>query len=94
MVKLSVLVTFYNQEEYVDRAMNGIFSQKTNFDYEIIIGDDGSSDGTHRKIEEWQEKYPGKIRLVVQPREPGKKYLSGERASNNRLSLLKYITGT
>lgn len=94
MVKLSILVTFYNQEEYVDRAMNSIFSQKTNFDYEIIIGDDGSSDGTHRKIEEWQEKYPGKIRLVVQPREPGKKYLSGERASNNRLSLLKYITGT
>lgn len=45
MVKLSILVTFYNQEEYVDRAMNSIFSQKTNFDYEIIIGDDGSSDG-------------------------------------------------
>lgn len=92
MIKLSVLVTFYNQEQYVDRTLKSIFDQKVNFEYEVIVGDDGSSDGTIKKIEEWQKKYPGKIEVYIQPRED-RKYLSGERASCNRISLLKHVKG-
>ena len=34
-MKLSVLVTFFNQKEYIKDALDSIVNQKTNFDYEI-----------------------------------------------------------
>ena len=55
--KISVLVTFYNQEMYVDKALTSIFDQKTDFDFKVIIGDDGSTDGTVGRIKKWMEKY-------------------------------------
>ena len=45
-MKVSVLVTFYNQEDYVDEALQSVFDQKCDFDFEVLIGDDGSTDGT------------------------------------------------
>ena len=92
MVTVSILVTFYNQEQYVDRTMQSIFDQKTDFPFEVLAGDDGSTDGTMEKLRAWQEKYPDVIRIFVQPRED-RKYLSGERAAGNRLSLLKQVQG-
>ena len=91
-IKLSVLVTFYNQEDYVDRAFDSIFRQKVSFPFEVLVGDDGSSDGTIDKVKEWQKRFPDIIRIYIQPRE-NRKYLSGERASGNRLSLLEHING-
>lgn len=88
--RVSVLVTFYNQEKYVDRALESIIDQKTDFGVKILVGDDGSSDGTCDKVREWIKKFPEKIELYVMPREPGK-YVSGFRASRNRLNLLDYV---
>lgn len=91
-IKLSVLVTFYNQEDFVDRAFDSIFRQKVGFQFEVLVGDDGSSDGTIDKVKVWQKKYPDVISIYIQPRE-NRKYLSGERASGNRLSLLEHVHG-
>ncbi len=41
-MKLSVLVTFCNQKEYIKDALDSIVNQKTNFDYEILVGLDGN----------------------------------------------------
>ena len=90
--KVSVLVTFYNQEKYVDKALNSVFSQNTNFDYDVLIGDDGSSDRTLEIINQWISRYPDKIRLFQMERLE-KKYPTGFRASQNRLYLLKHVTG-
>lgn len=87
--KISVLVTFYNQENYVDKALSSIFSQKTNFGFCVIIGDDGSSDGTIGKIDNWKEKYPD-IKVLVRDHNDGCT-IGGFRASRNRLSLLKQV---
>lgn len=87
--KISILVTFYNQEKYVDKALNSIFGQKTNFKYKVIIGDDGSSDGTISAIEKWKKKYP-EIELLVRDRNDGCN-IGGFRASRNRLSLLRRV---
>ena len=57
-MKVSVLVTFYNQEDYVDEALQSVFDQKCDFDFEVLIGDDGSTDGTMAKLQEWKQKYP------------------------------------
>lgn len=89
--KISVLITFYNQEKYVDQAIESVLKQSINVPYKIIIGDDGSSDRTIEKVEAWVEKYPDQIELLIQPRENDKKYIAGCRASRNRLALLKQV---
>ena len=90
--KVSVLVTFYNQEKYVDKALQSIFMQKTNFDYQVLVGDDGSSDNTCGLVGKWLEKYPDRIELHVMDRGTDK-YIPGFRASRNRLNLLRYVKG-
>lgn len=87
--KISVLVTFYNQEMYVDKALTSIFDQKTDFDFKVIIGDDGSTDGTVGRIKKWMEKYP-EIELNVRDHNDGCT-IGGFRASRNRLDLLKRV---
>ena len=42
-VKVSVLMLAYNQQQYVDEAIRSVVLQEADFDYELIIGDDGSS---------------------------------------------------
>lgn len=88
--KVSILVTFYNQEQYVEKAMNSIFSQKTDFCFKVIVGDDGSTDKTREKVREWIEKYPEQVEMHVMDRGEGP-YLGGFRASQNRLNLLKHV---
>lgn len=89
--KISVLITFFNQEKYVDQAMESVLNQSINVPYKIIVGDDGSSDHTVEKVEGWMEKFPNQIELIVQSRENEGKYIAGCRASRNRLSLLKHV---
>lgn len=88
--KISVLITFYNQERYVDQAIKSVIEQKTTFRFKIIIGDDGSDDGTLNKIANWKSNYPDIIEYIVQKREK-KKYPVGLRSSRNRLSILKMV---
>ena len=89
--KLDVLITFYNQEQYVDIALKSVFDQKCNFDFRVLIGDDGSNDNTIINIEKWMEKYPEKIFVFRMDRDAGKKYIGGFRASQNRLNLLHQV---
>lgn len=97
MLKLSVLVVFYNQAQYVDQALKSVLMQKVNFDYEILIGDDGSDDGTMEKLETWRNHYPDRIKIFQQPREPEMRPPSPlqarRRGSLNRLRLLKEARG-
>lgn len=89
--KISVLITYYNQEQYVDECLASVFNQVTDFDFKIIVGDDGSTDNTIYKVKEWEKKYPGRISLITQPRVVNKKYIGGSRASRNRIALMKQI---
>lgn len=87
---ISVLITFYNKEQYVDRAIESVINQKTSFDFKIIVGDDGSTDNTRDYVNRWIEKYPGKIELYVMTRDEGKQ-IPGFRASKNRLNILNKV---
>lgn len=91
-IRLSVLVTFYNQEKYVDKAIKSILDQKVDFEYEILVGDDGSEDSTQEKVKEWIKKYPSMIRMYIMERDD-KKTIPGYRASRNRINLLKHVKG-
>ena len=63
--RVSVLVTFYNQEKYVDLALNSIVNQKTDFGIKVLIGDDGSTDKTRDIVVKWIDRYPGMIELCM-----------------------------
>lgn len=48
--KVSVCVITYNQQDYIEQCLNGIISQKTDFEFEIVIGEDCSTDNTAKLI--------------------------------------------
>ena len=60
---VSVCIITYNHEKYIDTALNSVLKQKTNFNYEIVIGEDVSVDNTRRKCIEYQ-KNNNLIRLL------------------------------
>lgn len=92
-MKVSFLVTYYNQREYVKQSMDSILAIDKPCDWEILVGDDGSSDGTIEEVNRYIEQYPDNIKLYVMPRESEKKYDSVRRASANRLNILEKCTG-
>lgn len=92
-IMVTVMVTFYNQKQYIFDSLNAIFNQKTNFKYEVICGDDGSSDGTYEELLLWQKKYSNMCKVLQMPREQGKNYEPIVRVSNNRHNLLKHAEG-
>ncbi|GAM08919.1 putative protein [Geobacter sp. OR-1] len=67
-MKVSVCVTTYNNDKYIAQAVESILDQKTTFDFEIIIGEDDSSDNTREIVKQYQSKYPGIIRVLLNDR--------------------------
>ncbi|MEQ9544771.1 MAG: glycosyltransferase [Marinobacter sp.] len=63
---VSVCCITYNHGEYIEDALNGILSQKTDFPFEILINDDASTDETSEILRKYEEKYPRIIKLICQ----------------------------
>jgi len=63
-IKVSVCIFVYNLEKYIAQAIESVLMQKTNFRYEIIIGEDKSTDHTLDICTTYQKTYPDKIRLL------------------------------
>jgi glycosyltransferase involved in cell wall biosynthesis len=67
-MKVSVLMTAYNQQAYISQAINSILMQEVAFDYELVIGEDASTDSTREIVLELQRKHPDKIRVLLRSR--------------------------
>jgi len=67
-IMVSVSLITYNHEKFIRKAIDSVLNQKVNFRFEIIIGDDCSSDGTPAILQEYQKKYPEIIQLILHPR--------------------------
>lgn len=65
-VLVSVNCITYNHEDYIADAIEGFLMQKTDFEYEILIHDDASTDGTAEIIREYEKKYPDLIKPIYQ----------------------------
>lgn len=91
---VSFLVTYYNQQEYVRRSLDGIAALHLTVPFEILVGDDGSDDGTQEEVRQYMAHHPElPITLYVMPRDPGKREKSIIRASANRINLLRHAKG-
>ncbi len=62
-IKISVLMLAYNQERYIDEAIRSVMLQETDFPFELVIGNDASTDATGERCEAWRKKYPDQIVL-------------------------------
>ena len=90
-MKLSVLVTFCNQKEYIKDAIESIINQKTNFDYEILVGLDGQDTESEKILNSYIENHPN-IKLFKCDNSK-LKTINIEKASNNRINLIKQASG-
>ncbi len=66
MKKVSVLCCVYNQDIYVAKMLDGILSQKTSFEYEVIVHDDVSTDNTREILDKYKERFGDKIKIVYE----------------------------
>jgi len=62
--KISVLMITYNHARFIRQALDSVLAQKTDFPYEVVIGDDASTDGTGAILAEYAGKFPDRIRLL------------------------------
>ena len=69
--KVSVCVVTYNQEKYIRQCLQSIVDQKTDFDFEVIVGDDCSTDGTRAIVQEFANKYPDMVKPIFHEKNIG-----------------------
>lgn len=65
-LKVSIVCDCYNHEKYIAEALDGFLMQKCNFDFEILIHDDASTDNSAKIIKEYELKYPEIIKPIYQ----------------------------
>ncbi len=64
------MVTF-NHAAYVAQAIESVLAQVTDFDVELVIGEDDSTDNTRQIVQAYQRQHPERIRLLLHPRNVG-----------------------
>jgi len=60
---VSVVMPTYNHERYLGEAIEGVLAQKTAFPFELIIGDDCSTDGSRSIALRYQREHPRIVRV-------------------------------
>lgn len=68
--RVSVIIVTYNQAPTIGRAIDSVLAQKGEVTYEIVIGDDASTDGTREICEDYARRHPGLVKLL--PKSPNK----------------------
>jgi glycosyltransferase involved in cell wall biosynthesis len=70
-IQVSVCVVTYNQENYLAECLEKLVNQQTNFSFEIIIGEDCSTDQTRAVVQQYYEKYPNLIVPILHEKNVG-----------------------
>lgn len=63
--KVSVLILAHNHEKYIAQAIESVLAQKTDFAYEIIVGEDCSTDRTREIVLNYRRKFPQIVRTFL-----------------------------
>lgn len=69
--KVAVCVVTYNHEKFIRQCLQSIVEQETDFDFEILVGEDCSTDGTRAIVLEFAEKYPALVKPVLHEKNVG-----------------------
>lgn len=82
---VSVVTISYNHEKFIRTALDSFLMQQTNFPFEIVIADDGSTDGTQKIIREYAKRHPDIIKPILREKNIG--------AVPNSLDSLRHARG-
>ena len=91
--KLSVIMTSYNTKEYISETIESCLNQRLDYPYEIIIGDDGSDDGSIEVIRQYADRYPDIIRFFVMERDIHGEFIPSIRVSDLLKKGFEFATG-
>lgn len=84
-IMVSIIMVTYNHEKYIAQAIESIVCQKTDYKFELLIGDDASTDHTPEIITEYYKKYPNIIKTFLRKKNVG--------ATKNGYYLMKSAKG-
>lgn len=90
---VSVCLITYNHSKYIRQAIDSILMQQVDFGWELVIADDFSTDGTREILQEYKNKHPDFIQLILQPTNvgAGKNWLKLLSSANNKY--IAYLEG-
>jgi len=90
---VSVSVTAYQHGSFIGQCLDGIVAQETGFPFEVLVGEDGSTDGTREICLDYAKRYPNKIRLFLHDRS-NVMYINGRPTGrNNFLNNMSHAEG-
>ena len=75
-IKLSVIFITYNHEKYVEKALRSVCEQETDFPFEVVVGEDCSTDSTRDILKKVAAEYPEKVRLLFREKNFGRPTLN------------------
>jgi glycosyltransferase involved in cell wall biosynthesis len=67
----SVCLLTYNHAPFIKQGLESVLAQNATFPWELVIADDCSTDGTRDVLKEYRDRYPDRIRLILQDRNVG-----------------------
>jgi glycosyltransferase involved in cell wall biosynthesis len=67
-MKVSVLVMTYNHAPYIAAALDSALTQQVDFDYDILVSEDASTDGTREIVLDFERRHAGRIQLLLSER--------------------------
>lgn len=70
-MKVSVFMVTYNHERFIAQAVESVLRQEVDFDYEVVIGEDCSTDRTREIVLELQTEHPDKICVLLADKNMG-----------------------
>lgn len=70
-MKVSICLITYNHEDFIAQAIESVLMQQTSFAYEVVIGEDCSTDRTRAIVLDYQHRFPEKIRVLPSPHNLG-----------------------
>ena len=62
---VSVLMITYNHQTFIEQAVRSVMMQKADFEFELVIGEDCSTDNTRSMLYSFKEKWPQQIRILA-----------------------------
>lgn len=85
ILMVSICCSTYNHEKFIVQALEGFLMQKTTFEFEIVVGNDCSTDNSIEILKEYQKKHPKKINLIIPVKNQG--------AHKNFINTVKHAQG-
>jgi glycosyltransferase involved in cell wall biosynthesis len=89
---VSVHLITYNQETYIGQALDSALMQRTTFDWELVVGEDCSTDRTRDIVVEYARRHPERIRTLLHPSRLGP-HAFGMHGKNNFIATYRACRG-